>query len=611
MISRVIGGLVIVAAIGYIVYQVRRWVMSQPWLVAIGRYLTGLPHHGKELTDAGWLRRGQKALTRSGHATRWWYLPRWIRTMHRCSGFALALVTVTAFLLDPLAMTVAVGFALAAALAWSGLTVHQLIVTRKDRRTWMLPIRAATHERLGINAATPASNWIDVETDVDGAVQVVRIHPPPGALADPKDQQWLISVVATTCAIEGPEVIPALHGPSPSITLKRSEPPPREVAMADVLEKALSLKATDFLIGIGKKGEPVIVSLDLDSPHLAISMGTGGGKSNLAGWILFQILMKGGIGLILDAKRGLSYPWVLKDMNKQVARLPNVLYAKTTAQLHDGMMWLSDELDRRNDVAFAGQDTRGLVHASVGPRFFTIIEELNVATPRLRAYWAENRDPSRDPTRSPAFTGMDETGSAGREVFMNEAIIGQYLTANATGRADNALKANCGIKLMARYEKSGWRSMCGDVPMPPPPEHVGRIQVVVGNRVREAQVPKLDRVRARQMVLESNMALLPSTVPSTLVTAFPPALVDGASPAVVTVSAPRPVTSGPTLVTLHEAVAHGHVGPHTTKAGLRMAMWRDKQRPKEEQMSPRPVGKRGNADMYDAEEIAMFDASRR
>jgi hypothetical protein len=137
------------------------------------------------------------------------------------------------------------------------------------------------------------------------------------------------------------------------------------------------------------------------------------------------------------------------------------------------------------------------------------------------------------------------------------------------------------------------------------------VQVVTGRKVREAQVPELDPVAARQMVLGSGMALLPPTVPLSLVTGFPSALGDGPSPGAVTGSAPRPVTGGPALVTLREAVERGHVGPHTTYASLKMAMWRDRQRPEGERMSPRPVGRDGKADLYRADEIAAFDASRR
>jgi hypothetical protein len=52
-------------------------------LVAIWLWLSGEAHHGHPVTDAGWFRHGQRALTRIGHATRWWHLPRWQRAAHR------------------------------------------------------------------------------------------------------------------------------------------------------------------------------------------------------------------------------------------------------------------------------------------------------------------------------------------------------------------------------------------------------------------------------------------------------------------------------------------------------------------------------------------------
>src|SRR5262249_26027160 len=146
-----------------------------------------------------------------------------------------------------------------------------------------------------------------------------------------------------------------------------------------------------LLLGVGKNEELVTASLATDSPHLAITAGTGGTKSNLAGWLLLQVLLKSGIGLILDAKRRPSYPWLLKDMDRGLSQWPNVAYAYTVGELHEGMSWLSEELDRRGDVAFAGMDTRGRVHANVGARLFGVAEELNLAIPRLRTHWQEIR----------------------------------------------------------------------------------------------------------------------------------------------------------------------------------------------------------------------------
>ena len=123
------------------------------------------------------------------------------------------------------------------------------------------------------------------------------------------------------------------------------------------------------------------------------------------------------------------------------------------------------ELDRRGDVAFAGMDTRGQVHANVGARLLTIAEELNLAVPKLKEYWAEIRQPD-EPKKSPAFTGLAAGAFAGRQVRQHLLMIGQMLTAEVTGSKDSSVRTQCGIKLMARYEASGWKIMCGDVPMP-------------------------------------------------------------------------------------------------------------------------------------------------
>ena len=283
-----------------------------------------------------------------------------------------------------------------------------MIANRRHRRTWLHPLHLAAHELAGHPRAIPAKSWITAEVDADGAVNKATLELPPGFPADEKDKQRLVSIASQKLGIEAAEPTWRLAGPTPLLTLRHSPPPPGHVTMAYLLPELASCKDDELLIGIGKNDEVIKASLGTDSPHIAISMGTGAGKSNLAGWILLQMLLRDGIGLVLDAKRRLSYPWILKDGERRVVQLPDVAYAWTTAQMHEAMAWLSGELDRRGDVAFAAMDTRGRVHANVGNRLFILAEELNLAVPRLRAYWQENRDPEIDPSKSPAFTGLGE-----------------------------------------------------------------------------------------------------------------------------------------------------------------------------------------------------------
>jgi len=600
------GALVLAAVIAgfllYCAFRLHAWLAAQWFLVRAWRFLTGEAHHGKPVTNAGWFRRGYgPALTPTKHAHRWWYRPRWHRASHRTGG-VLGSVLLIWGLIAAFWLTVAIAAAgMAGLLAAAGLRVRRMILDRAERRTWLHPLHLAAHELAGHPKAVPARSWITTELDDAGAVRKATLELTSGWPADEKDKQRLVSIASQKLGIEAAEPSWRLAGPTPLLTLTHSPPPPGHVTMADLLKELPGCRDDELLIGIGKNDTLIKASLGSDSPHIAISMGTGAGKSNLAGWLLLQMLLKGGIGLVLDAKRRLSYPWILKDENRQVVQLPNVAYAWTTAQIHASMEWLSPELDRRGDVAFAGMDTRGKVHANVGSRLFILAEELNLAVPRLRAHWQEHREQG-DPAKSPAFTGLGEVAFAGRQVRKHLILVGQMLTAEATGSRDSSVKENCGIKLLARYGPKGWRMMAEDIPMPPPPTVLGRVQLVTAGQAREAQTPELDPVEARRLVLASDMALLPAGMPcrpATVATA--PALAGPSDlrPETVSVAPPQ----GP--VSLTEAVQQGALHPSTTVSSLRMARFRDPGG------FPERRDVRGRDYLYDLADLAAYDAARR
>ncbi len=601
---RLLAAVAAVIAIGYTLAHLHRSALTSWFLVRTWRWLTGEAHHGNPITDAGWFRRGQRALTRTGHATRWWHLPRWKRTAVRTGG-TLALVAILwGRLAYPQATDVILAALLLGLLVLAGWRVWVAVNGRRHRRTWLHPLHLAAHDLAGIPRAQAAASWITAELDGGGAVRRAELSLPQGWPADEKDKQRLIAVTSAKLGIEAAEPSWRLAGPKPQLILAHSEPPPPHVAFADLLDDMARCREDELLLGVGKKSGLIKASLSTDSPHIAISMGTGAGKSNLAGWLLLQILLRGGIGLVLDAKRGLSYPWILKDGDSEMAQLPNVGYARTTDQMHRSMTWLSDELNRRNGVALAGMDTTGKVRANVGPRLFVIAEELNMAIPRLRAHWAEMGGTGK----SPAFTGLGEVAFAGRQVHMHLIIIGQMLTAEATGSRDSSVKENCGIKMLSRYGPKGWRIMADDIPMPPSPEAMGRIQAITGRGVRETQTPEMAPVEARRMVLASDMAALPSGMPCQAprpVTASVPALVSGSDLGRETVTGgPAVSPGGPDRVTIGEAVRLGLVHPATTVGALRMARFRDPD-------FPARAGARGSEYEYDTAALVAYDLARR
>lgn len=612
MAGKLLLAVIAVAVIGYILARLGQSARASWFLVRIWRWLSGEAHHGKPITDAGWFRAGKVALTPTGHATRWWHRPRWQRAAIR-SGYTFGLFAVLAgFLVAALVTAVLFFLVVAGHMAWAGIVTHRKWRIRQDRKTWLYPLHLAAHRLADVPRAALASSWLEIETGDKGAVQEARLKLPPGWPADEKDKQRLVAIASAKLGIEGPEPSWRLAGPAPMLTLTHSPPPPERVKLADVLDEIRACKDHELFIGIGKNDEPIRVSLATDSPHIALNMGTGAGKSNLAGFLLFQRLIIGDIGSVLDAKRRLSYPWLLKDMDRSIVQLPNVAYAWTTEQIHAAMSWMSAELDRRGDVAFAAMDTRGEVHANVGARLFTIAEELNLAVPRLRAYWQENREPG-DPSKSPAFTGLGEVAFAGRQVRKHLILVGQMLTAEATGSRDSSVKENCGIKLLARYGPKGWRMMAEDIPMPPPPTVTGRVQVVAGGQAREVQTPKMDPQLARQMVLDGVISALPWNMPCgpprPVTETTPPMLDTGPDQGLVTVPVtPRPLTGGEHLVGLSEAKRLGLVHENTTVRAMRQARWRAQHG---QGYFPEARSRHGAEDLYEARELTAWDAGRR
>ena len=395
--------------------------------------------------------------------------------------------------------------------------------TREQQKNWLYPLHLAARDRVGIEGAKRAEDWITVELDAAGAVKRAQLALPQGYPADAKDKQWLVGIASAKLGIEAAEPSWRLAGPAPLLTLTQSAPPPGHVKAADLLPELVKCRDGEVLLGVGKNGELVRAKLDTESPHLAISMGTGAGKSNLAGWLMLQLMLQGAICLVLDAKRGMSYPWLMKDEHAEYSQLPNVGYARTTAQMHAAMCWLTKELDRRGDVSFAAVDSAGKVRAKVGPRLIIAAEELNLAVPRLRSHWAEVGDGGV----SPAFKGPGRRGVR-RAVSPDEPAADRPdADLGGDGQPDSSVKANCGVMCLARYGLKSWRIMADDVPMPPSPSTIGRIQVVTGPRVREVQVPELITEEARELVLASSMAAVPWDMPC-------------ASPALVTARAQTP-----------------------------------------------------------------------
>jgi hypothetical protein len=573
-------------------------------------FLAGDPLDGRLRTNATFFRPPTQALHPKAHASAWHWRPGWHRSAVRLTALTLAGAIGYGVLAARTATLAALAACTASAAGWVAWrlylgVLHWARAIAWDRdHPWVsawgalaVPWRHYVHYRrplmLALTAelgAAPAR----VKVALDRSAVTIRV--PASFTGADKGREGIARAVASKLALEAAEPAWKLHGTSrPRVTYTLTQPPPGYLTWNDLAADIASARPDQLITGAGKRGAIASVSLELDSPHFGVISGTGGGKSQLTAYWLVQRLMRGDIGLILDAKR-FSHPWAFKDMDAEYGLLPNVAYCRTVTQLHNAMCWLGEELERRNEIAERTITARGDVRGDPGPRMWIIAEEMNLAHGALKAYWAEVRGPD-DPKRSPAFTGLGAVSFAGRAVKMHLVPIGQMLKADVLGGGD--VRENIGVRMLTRYTQNSWKMQAGDIPMPPPSRVPGRWQQLASGEVTEVQVPYVDMEQARELAVGGTVTPCPPGMPGRagVATVRPRlALPPGASGQRIVQGQCEEIAAG---LTIREAVAEGIFGQSNLDAA----------RKKIQRAGLKDTGRRGDGS-YTYARADLFAAAR-
>jgi hypothetical protein len=184
---------------------------------------------------------------------------------------------------------------------------------------------------------------------------------------------------------------------------------------------------------------PVHWDLGEDSPHVGIGGGSGSGKSELLSWIVAQFMRAGCGTVVLDPKY-VSHRWL--------SAIPQVLYCREAAMLHDTILWLDSELRRRGLASVQAEEDF--------PRIVVVLEERNSLQTILREHWVATR-PKGAPMRSPALAALDRLASQGRAFNINVVLAAQEVT-----KADIGSRNNFGAFCLAgRLPVGAWRLVMG------------------------------------------------------------------------------------------------------------------------------------------------------
>lgn len=534
-------------------------------------------------TNAGWFVKADKILHKTGRAGKWSHMPKIKRAMWRTGIFDFVVGSCVGLWLDftlTLALLIITGLVLA---VLGVFLTRNAVRNYRHHREWVRPLHHSLGGVLDVPSSHHPNTWLTIPKDFRTNDEAeCRIKLPKDWVNTKESRNFVLQAARDKLGYN--DAIEQFHmtGRQPYLSIKPLIPPPEDVYLKDVLEIIERLPNTQSLAGLGRKRTPTIIDLESDSPHVMINGASGGGKTVLARGIVTQGMHKGDITLILDPKRH-SHSWA--------KGLPNVKICRSDQEIHDGLLWASKELERRNILVDAYADENGdlPLEVELGPRIWIVCEEQNAIIKKLRRLWEKIKPPSGS-NISPAIDALNELLFMGRQVKMNIVGIAQMMTARTLGGPEG--RENFGIRCMARYTVNAWKMLCPEVwPMPPMNRHKGRWQIVVGGEATETQVTNWSVKEARTYAMSGKVTVFPDfNVPASQGT---PYLADQGKQA--------GTVPGPKLVGFRQAVNEGIV--KCSLESLRSARKRDLEFPKDKDSHNGEL-------LYSADELRMWERNR-
>jgi hypothetical protein len=476
------------------------------------RFFTGLELDGKPRTNATWFRWGTRQYIWSlrAPATNWVMWPRALRVLARLAGVVAVWAVLVGYTRHPALVTWIAAVSLWVALFAAGWTAGDSLLLWQHRRQWVWPLHRALVEVLHYHPRAHPRGWLWVPSDFRQSGLAIAL---PGAWTGVDDEserteegdaraKAIVAIVRTKLALGDIETRWRLAGDRHELVVApRRDLLPRRVMFDESNETIQAWLAetpeTAFLVGAGASG-PVRWDLDVDSPHLLLSMLSGEGKSVLLRSIAAQALHRGAAVTVLDYKQ---------RSQKCFKNLDDVHYCRHPENMHLAVVGLAMEGNRRNEVAWHW-DGDG---EPVQRRHLLVLEEANATIGKLQQWWDINRrrldpddverycGPFGDPSlpKSPAVLALGDLLFMGRQSYINVAAVGQYTTAHAMGGPE--IREMFGARGIKGPQKA-FAMLADDLDRIPKQKGIkGRIHMVTHGQADEVQVMFMTGRQARQL----------------------------------------------------------------------------------------------------------------
>lgn len=475
-----------------------------PFLVLAGRFVSGRPMDGNRRTNATFLRRADRDLTPHGRSAHWHWMPGWKRAAWRVGLAALALglaygwvqartITVTAGL-------AASGAGLAAGGILARIRIQNWTLDRKIGRPLYVTAAAIT----GHDHTANHRNHLTIPRDhAKNPKARITYKLPYEFEGRPQDTKRLSELFARRLGGEW-DMIPHFSAHPPRLEFIPSPAPPASVSFADILPALEKSDSNSVVLGIGTHAAIASINLDSESPHVAITMGTGGGKSSLLRLIVAQLIRHGVRRIdIIDPKR-ISHDWA--------RNIPGVYIHRTMAEQIKAVHMFRIEMESRYDTL--EQESASGRPLTEFPRHVLIIEEQNSWINYARQYWKDYRNEltsaerSRVPSDPPVIGDLGFILFQGRQSRMNVFSVFQRMSAAASGGGD--LRENYYAKLLSRFSPQTWKLLVGTTPVPRSSKINGRAKFVLGEDDKWIQMAFITEDEAKEYAARASVIIADS-----------------------------------------------------------------------------------------------------
>ena len=462
----------------------------------LARAVSGRCLDGQRRTDASFTQAGTPPITVHGHASKWAHRPGYQRALIRLTVTAAIGEFLYGWVYYRQATIITVAVLAVLTVAYQCNRLRVMLRMWSHRQHVVYPL---WHKLAGLTGyPLTESRYLSIPRIYAGHPHYSKRENPEKFLTIPRDYEtndnaivrfdvpytWLGEIAqqkavsqAITRSLKGDWAATWSLDTSPKfVALCHAPKPPERVTLAEFVKHIDDCPDHRLAIGIGTSGQLIAIDLDSESPHVALSMGTGGGKSDTVALIIAQLVRKGCERIdVIDPKRvshnwarGLPGVYIHRYVNTQIEAIHNARVLMDSRY---------DDIDANDEIMF--------------PRHVIIIEEQNSLMTDLKDYWEDYRrdlepaERAKVPRTNPAIADLRYILNKGRQCRINVISIYQRMSANAAGGGD--ARENYGAKILARYSPQTWKILVGTSPVPRSSRVPGRAMFVLGDDHREVQ----------------------------------------------------------------------------------------------------------------------------